>query len=104
MNYLKSVSLLLMLSAPLAATAAGNADAGATKAAICGACHGPAGISINPLWPNLAGQQEMYLVKQIKAFRDGAREEPTMKPFVMSLSDQDAEDLAAHFSGLKASP
>jgi len=104
MNYLQTVSLLLVLSTPMAATAAGDAAAGAAKAAICGACHGPAGISVNPLWPNLAGQQEVYLAKQIKAFRDGAREEPTMQPFVMNLTDQDAEDLAAHFSGLKACP
>jgi cytochrome c553 len=55
---------------------------------------------MNPQWPNLAGQQAVYLENQIKAFRDGARQEPTMAPFVQSLSDQDVADLAAHYAGL----
>jgi cytochrome c553 len=100
----KNLSLLRILCTSQAALAAGNAANGAAKAAVCGACHGPTGISVNPLWPNLAGQQELYMAKQIKAFRDGTRQEPTMQPFVMSLSDQDADDLAAHFSGLKTCP
>lgn len=79
---------------------AGDPAAGAKKAAVCAGCHGPDGISVNPLWPNLAGQHQAYLEKQIKAFRDGDRTEPTMVPFVQSLSDQDAADLAAHFAGL----
>lgn len=101
MKYVKGFSLLVIVSAAQVAWAAGNAADGAAKAAVCAACHGPAGISSNPLWPNLAGQQAVYLANQIKAFRDGARQEPTMQPFVMSLTDQDADDLAAHFSGLK---
>lgn len=90
------------LGAGEAARAAGDAKAGATKAAVCAACHGPQGISVNPLWPNLAGQQEVYLDKQIKAFRDGSRVEPTMQPFVQNLSDQDVADLAAYYANLPA--
>jgi cytochrome c553 len=36
----------------------------------------------------------------MKAFRDGQRQEPTMQPFVATLTDQDIADLAAHYSGL----
>ena len=104
MKYAKCVLLTVILMAGQSVLAAGDAAAGAGKAAVCAACHGPMGISANPMWPNLAGQQEVYLAKQIKAFRDGARQEPTMQPFVMNLSDQDADDLAAHFAGLKACP
>lgn len=104
MKYISILSGLAAILLAPAALAAGDAAAGAGKAAVCAACHGPAGISVNPLWPNLAGQQEVYLAKQIKAFRDGSRQEPTMAPFVQSLSDQDADDLAAHFAGLKACP
>ena len=82
----------------------GNADAGKAKAALCAACHGPDGISINPLWPSLAGQQPVYLAKQIRAFRDGERVEPTMQPFVQNLTDQDVEDLAAFYASLSPCP
>ncbi|MCY4129269.1 MAG: cytochrome c [Gammaproteobacteria bacterium] len=86
------------------ATLKGDPAQGKAKAALCSACHGVAGVSINPLWPSLAGQQEQYLVKQIKAFRDGEREEITMQPFVENLSDQDVADLAAFYAGLSPCP
>ncbi|MFK8012876.1 MAG: cytochrome c [Marinicellaceae bacterium] len=80
---------------------AGDAAAGKAKSAVCAACHGPAGISVNPMWPNLAGQQELYLIKQIKAFRDGTRKDPSMAPMVAGLSDEDIENLAAYYTSLK---
>ena len=86
------------------ATLKGDPERGKAKAALCAACHGVAGVSINPLWPSLAGQQEQYLVKQIKAFRDLEREEITMQPFVENLSDQDVADLAAFYAGLSPCP
>ncbi|MCZ6501878.1 MAG: cytochrome c [Gammaproteobacteria bacterium] len=79
---------------------AGDIAAGKSKAATCMACYGGAGISPNDIWPNLAGQKEGYLVKQIKAFRDGDRVDPMMVPMVKPLSDTDVENLAAYFSGL----
>jgi len=82
----------------------GDVSAGQAKAALCAACHGLAGVSINPLWPSLAGQQAQYLSKQIRHFRDGEREEPTMQPFVQHLSDQDIEDLAAYYASLSPCP
>ena len=86
------------------ASGAGSKEAGAGKAAVCAACHGPKGISVNPLWPSLAGQQEAYLAKQIKEFRDGVRVEATMQPFVANLTDQDVEDLAAYYASLSPCP
>ena len=86
------------------ALGAGSKDAGESKAALCAACHGGNGISVNPLWPSLAGQQEAYLAKQIKEFRDGVRVEPTMQPFVANLTDQDADDLAAYYASLSPCP
>lgn len=80
---------------------AGDAAAGKAKSATCAGCHGAAGISNNPLWPNLAGQKEAYLVKQLKAFRDGTRTDPMMAPMAKPLSDDDINNLAAYFSGLK---
>ena len=94
----------LLLMWPRNAVAVGDADAGAAKAALCAACHGQNGISGNPLWPSLAGQQEAYLAKQIKAFRDGERVDVSMQPFVANLTDQDVEDLAAYYAGLSPCP
>jgi cytochrome c553 len=68
---------------------------------MCASCHGPAGISLSPLWPNLAGQKEQYLIKQIKAFRDGTRQDPMMAPMVAALSDADIDNLAAYYSSQK---
>ena len=93
--------LLALITALLFASAsamAGDVAAGKAKSAICAACHGPTGKSMNPMWPNLAGQKEMYLAKQIKAFRDGIRQDPLMAPMVAALSDDDIANLAAYFS------
>ena len=80
---------------------AGDVAAGKAKAAMCASCHGPTGISMSPLWPNLAGQKEQYLIKQIKAFRDGTRNDPMMAPMVAALSDADIDNLAAYYSSQK---
>lgn len=93
-----TVSLLAALGWSLPTLAAGSADAGQAKSATCVACHGTDGNSVNPEWPNLAGQHPSYLAKQLRAFRDGQRENVLMSPMAMGLSDQDIEDLAAYFA------
>ncbi|WP_457666294.1 c-type cytochrome [Thiolapillus sp.] len=81
---------------------AGDAAAGKTKATtVCAACHGPAGISVAPQFPNLAGQKEAYIVKQLKAFKAGTRTDPIMAPQAAPLSDADIENVAAYFASLK---
>lgn len=79
---------------------AGDAAAGKAKAAVCVACHGPAGISPQPLWPNIAGQKDQYLIKQLKAFKDGTRKDPLMSGQAANLTDEDMANLAAYFSSL----
>ena len=91
-------ALLTSLIFASSSAMAGDAAAGKAKSAVCASCHGPAGVSSNPLWPNLAGQQEQYLVKQIKAFRDGDRKDPMMAPMVAALSDDDIANLAAYYA------
>lgn len=85
----------LLLNASL--TVAGDA-ASLTQA--CSACHGAQGVSSNPQWPNLAGQNARYLAAQIRAFRDGERANPAMAPFVTSLSDADIEAIAQHYAAM----
>ena len=82
-------------------TLAGNPKAAADKAeTLCAGCHGPDGISTNPLWPNLAGQKEQYLVKTMKEYRDKVRPDPNMAAYAQTLSDQEIEDLAAYYAEL----
>lgn len=89
------VLIIVFLSSPVKAA---DIEAGKAKSATCVACHGPAGVSTNPLWPNLAGQHEAYLAKQIKAFRDGERNDPLMAPMVAALTDDDIANLAAYYA------
>jgi cytochrome c553 len=104
-------------AAPAAAPAAvpadpfttGKAASGEAKAALCSACHGPNGNSVNPEWPRLAGQSAVYIAEQLRLFRSGVRNNPIMKPLAESLSDQDISDLAVYYeaqtpSGLEADP
>ncbi len=79
----------------------GDIQAGERKSVSCQACHGPKGISANPIWPNLAGQQEVYLANTLRAYRSGQRKDPLMGPMAAGLSDQDIADLAAYYASLK---
>lgn len=101
----KTAVLLVAVAASFVAPhaqAAGDAAAGKSKSAACAACHGPDGNSTNPVWPNLAGQHEAYLVKQLKAFKSGERKDPLMSPMAAALSEQDMENLAAYYASQKA--
>ncbi len=85
-----------------AATAAGDAQAGMSKASsVCIACHSMDGNSVNPEWPSLAGQHESYIIKQIKAFKAGQRSNALMSPIAMTLTDKEIEDVAAYYSSQK---
>ncbi len=100
MKKLVSAVMLSVVMLGSGVAVAGDAAAGKAKSATCAGCHGPAGVSNNPLWPNLAGQKEAYLAKQMKAFRDGARTDPMMAPMAKPLSDDDIANLAAYYSSL----
>jgi cytochrome c553 len=79
---------------------AGDVAAGKAKSAVCAGCHGNKGISMIPMYPNLAGQKEQYLVLQMKAFRDGERKNMVMAPMAAGLSDTDIDNLSAYFASL----
>ncbi len=99
---MKKTTLILLATAFFSfSVQAGDIEAGKAKSAVCAACHGADGISASPIWPNLAGQKEAYLVKQIKAFKSGERKDPSMAPMVAGLTDADIENLAAYYASLK---
>lgn len=85
--------------------AQGDALAGEKKAAICAACHGPGGVSVNPEWPKHAGQHAEYTLKQLQEFKAGYKDpatalryNPIMSAQASILSDQDMLDLAAYYA------
>jgi cytochrome c553 len=75
----------------------GDPTAGATKAAVCGGCHGPDGNAPVPQFPKLAGQRFDYIAKQLRDFKSGQRVDPVMVGMASMLSDQDIANVAAHF-------
>jgi cytochrome c553 len=98
---------LLSLQAGADSLVDGSAEAGKSKAITCGACHGTDGNSVNPMWPNIAGQNASYLVAQLQAFRPGedgkaTRSDPLMSSMALPLSEQDIRDLAVYFESLPA--
>ena len=85
--------------AQLADTVPGNAQNGATLAGVCAACHGVDGKSTIPeIYPNIGGQSEKYMARQLALFKSGERANAIMQPFASMLSPQDMRDVGAHFA------
>ena len=76
----------------------GDAAAGASKAAVCAACHGMDGNSSDPQYPKLAGQHEIYIARHLALYRSGERENAIMLGFAAGLSPQDMRDLGAFYA------
>ena len=77
---------------------AGNPDSGKEKVAVCSACHGADGNSVVGLWPSLAGQNEKYLVKQLRLVKSGDRVIDSMVGLLDNLQDSDLQDIAAFYA------
>jgi cytochrome c553 len=73
----------------------GDPQAGEPLTAVCGSCHGARGVGRDPMVPNLAGQEPVYLVNAIKAYRSQARSHEDM---VTDKTDQEIENIAAFYS------
>lgn len=86
-----------LAGAPVVEVLEADPQAGATKAMSCAGCHGMDGNAVVPIWPKLAGQRADYIAKQLHDFKAARRSDPTMNAMAAPLSDQDIEDLAAHF-------
>lgn len=77
---------------------AGNPDSGKEKVAVCSACHGADGNSVVGLWPSLAGQNEKYLVKQLRLVKSGDRVIDSMVGLLDNLQDSDLQDIATFYA------
>ena len=81
--------------------AGGTQGASFDKAAACAACHGQNGISVNAMWPTLAGQHEDYLVHAIRQYKAGTRKDPVMSAQAAMIAEEDIPLLAAYFASLE---
>ena len=98
----KTWVIALMISASAGfAHAAGDPSAGEAQAAPCGACHGQDGATpLDPTYPNLAGQNEKYLARQMEKIASGERPIPLMAGQLDGKSPEDIANLAAYYASL----
>lgn len=112
MKFNIALALALLISSSITSLASAKASSAKapeplpapTASASCVGCHGPAGISANDLWPNIAGQKRDYIAKQLRAFHSGERTDPMMSAIAQTLTDADIVELAKYFSALPSSP
>jgi cytochrome c553 len=100
----KKLLLLLTLFITTGLAKAADIEAGKNKAILCAACHGTDGIATQAIYPNLAGQNEVYLASALKAYREKQRNggmASIMQIQAANLSDEDIANLAAYFASLK---
>lgn len=110
MKNLSIVSVLGFMLLNSVSLMAGDAAKGKTLYQVCMACHGFNGEG-NPVTksPPLAGQEDWYIVSQLKKFKEGIRgtnpkdiEGMQMRPMSMTLPDEQAmKDVAAYISSLQ---
>ena len=97
------LGLLVFTSYSTNAEQLGDPALGKHKAVLCAGCHGADGIGLSSEYPNLAGQKQAYIIKQLEAFKRGHRQEATMQAMASSLNNEDIINLAAYYSQLTLS-
>lgn len=101
-HYLVKIGVTMILSLLLTSTQAADVNEGKSRSMLCVGCHGNAGVSKSAMFPSLAGQSSAYIETQLKNFRAGTRENPTMNGIAKELKDNDIQNLAAYFASLPA--
>jgi cytochrome c553 len=86
-----------LAAAPLAASAQ---EAGSRLAASCAMCHGTSGHSVGGN-AALAGMPREDLVRRMKEFQSGARPATAMHQIAKGYSDNEIDQIAAHFAAQK---
>lgn len=69
--------------------------------ALCSACHGEDGIHLVEDAPNLAGEANIYIDTQLKAFRIGKRSHEVMTAVAADLTDQEIRALADWYAAVR---
>lgn len=94
------IATLALCAGFMASAQAADVKAGQIRSAACAVCHGPQGLSMQPAVPHLAGQPEIYLIEQLKAYRSGKRANEVMGVIAKPLTDAEIENLAAWYSSI----
>lgn len=102
MGSFRGAFVALYLSLP--ATAGFAAEAVQLAATVCAACHGVDGNSTDPAYPKLAGMDQEYLLRQLKAFAGGKRRDETMTGIVGTIDPGDFAGLASYYGQKKPLP
>ena len=80
----------------------GGTARGAALATTCNNCHGANGVSNDAAIPNLVGQTDAAIYKQLVDFKEGRRSAAVMGVYVASLLRVAMVDLAAYYASLPA--
>jgi cytochrome c553 len=91
----------LQKPAPAKTPAPGDQAAGKAAAAACAGCHGDDGNSGTPTTPSLAGQDAQYFAAALRAYKDGTRNNETMKGPATGLDESAIKNLAAYYASLQ---
>jgi cytochrome c553 len=97
-----ALAALLIFASPI--MGAGAAGAEPPAATVCAACHGEAGRSGAPIFPNLAGQPAEYLQKQLADFAKGRRMNEVMTAALAQVPRSDFPVLVAYYSAQAPAP
>jgi len=101
----KTMILLLgagLFAAATSVLAAGSVSNGKALSGRCAGCHGVSGVSGNPEWPSLAGQNAGYVAKQLADFKSGMRKNVLMASQAMGLTKRQMADLGAYYAAQKS--
>ncbi len=96
------ISIILIAAAVFLPPAGGPARAEDLPVSLaeCAACHGEDGIGRDVEIPNLAGQHEVYLYRQLQHFKSGKRTHKEMHYESRQLSDAEMQALAHYYAQL----
>lgn len=103
---MKKAKLGLFMSAVLAggifaSSSAYAFDRGEMLANTCAGCHGPAGNSVGPATPSIAGMSRDYFIESMSAYAMGDRPSTIMMRIAKGYTDEDVEAMADYFSKQK---
>ncbi|SMN10862.1 Cytochrome c4 [uncultured Candidatus Thioglobus sp.] len=98
MNKLALIFTTILILLSTHTFAAGDVAKGKIKSVACIGCHGVDGNVVVPTFPKLAGQNEGYLLKQLKDFKSGERVDAIMLGVVAALTEADMENLSAYYA------